>query len=500
MNNHDSGRGPWWTECRSVLVLIACVMVVNVATVNRFPKVWCDEVMDTDPAANLALEGSYVSRAHHFAASDRPFPGFPGYNLGLAAWFQFFGFGRVTSRSYDLAIASFCGLLVWGNAYRRQAPSTPALRLLLVGLVLVMDEFLRTYRGHRYDLSGILLCLAVPLVMTLQRPRFVWWGLALLAFLIPLTAVNAAVFLVLAYGVWFWLDRSVFKLCIPLGIGGVCGTLAYVAWGISTGQWDGIVQNGVTPDVAGGGLAWRWERGLKGLGYAPTSALLAAATPLLWAMGARQSKAAGRWVLLTIGWCVLSPFALAFSGRYQFFYAWISAIPVAHGFVYVADQLHTRASRRVVCLVAMGALSFGLGRATLRAALEWSELDPQPLQQLVERHVNSDDHVLSGAATYYPVKLRAGETYAAPGFPTMTPEQQAEVNLIIVSEVENGAGSDAMSPLLARFPGEWKRVERLSVSRGEWRTKLGWSPRSSFVYDVHVYRREEGTAGENTVQ
>ena len=47
----------------ALFITVALLALFNIATIELFPIVWEDEIMFTDAAANLAIDGKFVSTA-----------------------------------------------------------------------------------------------------------------------------------------------------------------------------------------------------------------------------------------------------------------------------------------------------------------------------------------------------------------------------------------------------------------------------------------------------
>ena len=103
--SHRSNRmDPWsWLMHRSLnsrridlvlgSLLFSIFLAANLGTSSRSPVIWQDEVMFTDPAANLYFGQGFTTSAW-FQSRDTLFAGnSPLYSLCLYPWIRVFGFG-----------------------------------------------------------------------------------------------------------------------------------------------------------------------------------------------------------------------------------------------------------------------------------------------------------------------------------------------------------------------------------------------------------------------
>src|SRR2546428_3368047 len=93
----DLGSRRLETWC--VIGLLLAFLVVNLLTSTRYPYVWIDEVMYSDPAVNLYLGNGltstawYVQSSHEFCAGNVPL-----HSLLLYLWLKLFGFSILAAR------------------------------------------------------------------------------------------------------------------------------------------------------------------------------------------------------------------------------------------------------------------------------------------------------------------------------------------------------------------------------------------------------------------
>ena len=116
-----------------VLGLLLIVLLVNLATALRYPAVWMDEAMYTDPAANLVMGNGFTSTAWYDQTSDRFWAGnTPLHELILSGWIKFFGFSPLSVRAINYIWLVLGAFLVWRFCVHFRYVEKTALRLLLM--------------------------------------------------------------------------------------------------------------------------------------------------------------------------------------------------------------------------------------------------------------------------------------------------------------------------------------------------------------------------------
>ena len=156
-------------------------LAANLGTSSRSPVIWQDEVMFTDPAANLYFGQGFTTSAW-FQSRDTLFAGnSPLYSLCLYPWIRVFGFDVVSVRGLNygliLAVAAVCLLALDRLGLVRS--TVP--RLVFALLVLCGDGVTYSYRSGRYDCLGMLLVSGLFLTLTLRPCGAEWPACSLLA-------------------------------------------------------------------------------------------------------------------------------------------------------------------------------------------------------------------------------------------------------------------------------------------------------------------------------
>ena len=102
------------SEIISLGVLLSVFFIINLFTVDKFPCVSQDEVMFTDPAANLYLGNGFTSSAWFFQGREEFWAGnLPLYSFLVYCWIKLFGFSLTAVRSFNYVLITGSALFLW---------------------------------------------------------------------------------------------------------------------------------------------------------------------------------------------------------------------------------------------------------------------------------------------------------------------------------------------------------------------------------------------------
>lgn len=463
---------------RGRLLLLACALLavfvaVNLATITRFPIVWQDEVMFTEPAANLALRGAYVSRVWYFDAEQDLWAGnAPLYTLLLAGWLKVFGLSIFAVRAFGfLQAVAGVALAAWA-AHR--AKLLPGGAVIAFGAIVLLGYGMGiNLRAGRYDGLGLLLCGLVALAATMRDRRR--RALALVLAGLPVAAVGTqlVVFLVVACAAavpaFGW---RALRIGVPLGVGVAAGGAVLLALLAHFGMLVHFLEHSGRLRGIGGGR----------LPKDPSLTLLVLTLPFVAvALGrATLRESAPRWLLLL---AVGIAAALVLLGHFPNYYAWMAAAPL------VVLALRARASatawiRWPIDLLLVAAALVGLPLQLAALALG-PDRDYARVDRFVAATLRPDDVAVVDASAWYAAWPRAAKVYTTDydlDGTIMSPADRRRVSVLVVVP--------GPQPAFARYPGNWRRVACLCdapASAGPFRRGFGDKLVHSYV--LAVYRR-----------
>jgi hypothetical protein len=478
-------------ETRSLLLVTAVWFVCNSLTLNAWPRVWVDEVQDTDVAANVFFTGDFVTRVHPYQDPGTFFSGNPLYPLILGGWFHLWGFGLLPSRAFDLAVALGTAVLLWIGSRRLGVLTLPTTRVGVFAVVLFADEFVRVYRGHRYDLAGILALSGLYAAMSIRQPVARWVTIGVCGALIPLAAFGPVILSVpCAVLLLCWRGHKVLPDLVAAGVGVVLGLATYA----------GILQyNGVLDDMLNfmGREDVVHRMGFRGVLYAPSSVILALASACLpFVVRLRRKEKLASLVrsplLALVAWVFLVPLWVGFCGRYHYWYAWMACLPalVMAGMAWERYGGMSVWARRAAVGVACLVILQGLPYRTALACLEWREMDYSQIEDYVSGIVKPGDQVLCDAAPYYPVKRICPNMFSRFALHRLTQKDKESITVILASVADDDGKPGWAQRTMLEAGGVWHRLPSLEIPRSELRRKLSVSTKEPWVYNITAFRKE----------
>ena len=413
-------------------VILGLWLVANLATLERSPTVWCDEVMFAEPAVRCLAGQGFTATSWPAPAGAPAVLNGPLYSLLLVPWLWLWGVGPVAARSFGLLLTGLSALLLWRLACRSGAVRAPPWRLAGIGVFLCAAGVTWGYRSGRYDPLGLLLM--VTLVASLAPDGQRVHGpapaarraltAAVVAGVLPFAGLYlvpcALLFGVAAVVLGDWSTRR--RLAAPAS-GLVLGVVLLGSMHVCLGTWE--LAEAFVRAQRGPGL---WARlGRIPASYSADPSLLPILALLLFLclhrrlMGPRgAAPASGSGWFSTAGRTLRDPLVagllaalsvpawMAVAGRYAAYYGWMAFVPALGAALHAFEPGGPLATRRsltagVGALALVLAAGAGLPLRLAACALEWRQRDYAPVERLVQAHLRPDDIVLTSTEAYYPV-------------------------------------------------------------------------------------------------
>lgn len=508
-------------ERAALFVLLFLFLAVNLLTGMRYPIVWVDEVMFTDPAANLYLGGGFHSTAWPHQDGDRLFAGYPPlYPLLLAGWMGLVGLDPAGVRALNYLVAALAAGALWLAVARLGLVVVPAHRLLLVALVLLGYGVSMGYRSGRPDPLMLFLASLALLVSTARCRR--WRGLGLLGVgsLLPLAGLAmvpfagmVTVLLLLYTGRRFWQEGACLVAGMAVGVALLLG--AYARAGVLGEFWE--TSHG---DAAGGMLTALLQGRFRHENRLPKDASLfplLATAALLLAEQLRQQRFRARSALsFGIVACVVIPLGMALAGKFPTYYNWMAYVPLAVG---VCSALAPGATRKAgegeapaepwavqqarreprpprsrstamaITALVMLACLLGLPLQLALAAYDWGDRAYAPVERMVAPRIGKDDAVYCDYGAYFAAKPRAAVVYTPRHLRRLTARDRQRISLLIIAP-------DDFEQVATEIGGSWfPNGPGVHPHRGTLFADLLGRPigfgNLTRKYDLQVYRRLE---------
>lgn len=482
------GSRPERVEWAVVAGAGAASLALNLATATRFPIPWLDEVMFTDPAANLLLGRGFTSCAWPTQPCDAFWAGYPPlYPALLFVWMRCFGLGPLAVRSLDYVLAVVAVSLLWLAVARLALVTTRRARLWLVALVLLGYGMVFDARAARVDCLGIALVAALLLACSLRPGGRRCAAIALLAFVLPLTGLQLLVYAGLMGVLLAARGGRALRFELASGaVGLVGGTAALYAFYAGAGVWPAFVNATVgARSIAGRGLSVaglsatlrQYDRSLGGV-YKDPSFLVLVTVGVAAYVRSRTPSPARSLLAFTLVIAAVVPATLFLSGVYPVYYSWMAYVPLAVGVCAALGDADPRTARLVSAGLAL-VCAVGLPLVLAWTAVDWADRDHGRVEAALRGAIAPADRVYLDYAAYYVVKPRAAAVFTDRSLPHLTPVEAASIDVLVV-------GPGELEAVTRRIGGRWRATGTGVHSRPGRDARVSiWGPR----YELDVYRR-----------
>jgi len=447
-----------WT----LLFICLAFLVTNLATAERYPCVWIDEVMFADPAVRLVAGQGWTSSSWYIQDSSGFWAGnAPLHSLALVPWISIFGESIRAVRSINYVLILMAVAVLWLTA-RRVGITKPALRLLLVVVVLTSYAVIFGFRSGRSDPATILLMSLLAFgyfspptrvsqsLLLVTAVLIPWAGLQLLPLIAALTVLAALV------------ERRA-----------ATGKLAVVWLGVATGVaalllfflWNGVLGDfvaSVTAHTAGGSNSFLSSllKGRIAFGNRIPKDFSAAflfggslATIYLSRRAGHSREA--RPLVLGVALAFLVAFFLLLVGKFPTYYGWMISIPLAMALcVFMSRDDLPSGVKRIALLACLGSIFVGLAPHTAAAVYNWDDRDYEKVRSLVSKVGSTEDSIFGDPAVYYAARERYWKSYFGFYERAITPSEIADLDYLIVDPRDANRLSAAFSLELERLQAE----------------------------------------------
>lgn len=476
-------------------LLFSTFLVANLGTSSRSPVVWQDEVMFTDPAANLYLGHGFTTSAW-FQGRDTMFAGnSPLYSLCLYPWMRLFGFDVVSVRGLNyvliLIVTAVCILALDRlGLVRSKVP-----KLVFALLVLCGDGVTFCYRSGRYDCLGMLLVSSLFLTLTFRPSRTRRVGLFIIAAVAPWAGLQLLPYLALM-GLLVLLLRGQTAIAdaLTVGLGCLAGVVCLATFLLENGVGHEFLKSVSILSGTGRSIGERLAIALAAPFTELSSIFLLAGLALILVSALRRGEYRVRSPLAAgVLAGVFVPCFLALAGKYPRYYCWMAFIPMAACVTAELQSGRTRPVRKLVMPLLLLACAAGLPARLAVTCHEWGLRDPAPVDQIVAKQVRPSDWVYSEFEAYYPAKKTATVLFLPPyaglvpgmkaNQPALSAAERERVDLLILKP-------STEEETLKFFGGRWSLVG-LYAAAGSTRAHIAAVlGRGSPPYDIHVFRRQ----------
>ncbi|HSU56126.1 MAG TPA: hypothetical protein VLT36_18860 [Candidatus Dormibacteraeota bacterium] len=425
-----------WIFACALVVLLFCI---NLATYNRYPNVWCDEVWFSEPAVNEVLHGTFTTSTWQFQpANTFPTVNCPLYQLALVPWLKVTGTSLLAVRSFNYLILGISAWLLWFASWRMKIIASPLARLLLLFILHLGYGISFAYRCSRPDMIGLLFLALLFLSFLIRRRPLRFVSQFVLAALLVWIGLQVALFAAFAAGLgWILLRRVTFRELMVLALGmitGLCSVLAFFAQ-------KGVLQYFLPmvfgwlgknyahePHVSAVRKILTLAKYSAGTYFDDFTMLLLSAGLVLFLLAARHRFTANTRKLLVFALILVFgvPPLFYLAGHYMFYYAYARFVPASVAFFAAASELGlfwlsanaTQSARLapqwlrpVSYLLLLGAAALGLP-LRLAFTVASAELEPRSkMQATLKAALHKDDIVFCDNGPFFEVKKASDIVY-----------------------------------------------------------------------------------------
>jgi hypothetical protein len=476
-------------EIIAVVVLLVAFVVLNIKISMRSWPVWLDEVLLTDPAANLYLGNGFTSSAwffqnkNEFWASNAPL-----HAIVLYHWMKLFGFSPVAVRSLNYVLMGLAALILWLSAYRFDMVRAGAWRLTLVALLLLGEGVSINYLSNRYDCLGIFLCASMLLAFSVGS---LWLRCVLLLYIgvfIPIAAIQLLPYVaVLSLLLLIFLKWTYVKEIISVGIGSTLGIIFLYLIYMTNGVANVFFIRSIGGHTLGSTIGDSWIRSASDtekiyyvlthfpeilgrrlanfpnwFGEDRSLLLLLIIGMGLLACAIRNSQFERRSLLsfgLIVG--VSIPIVFGILREFPAYYSWMAFIPLCICLCSAIDELskNTKPGTTwlliLIVLIAVGIP--GYPYKLYRTLRDWDNRDYTLVERFIDENIMKDDRVYSDFGPYYAIKRKANEVYLPTYLDVITPKERDCINVLVRNDSEKKV---SLEKAISIIGGEWYSINQ----------------------------------------
>lgn len=424
-------------EWMIILAMLVAFLGLNLATADRFPIPWQDEVKFVDPAANLYFGRGFTSTAYDWELRDQFHAHDPLYSALLAGWMEIVGFNVTGVRSLNYFLIILTALMIWYSTKRLNLISTARHRILLVLLMLLSYSVSFVYRTGRVEPLLIFLVAFCFLVFTITSGYRRYILLASTSTLFAAAGLQLVAFVgIFSFLLLLYLRKEILLDCLSIWAGVAIGLSALLFLYGKMGVLDNaleVVLPHATTGVAGSLVSDVGFSHKNRLPKDPSLILLLTLLVVLFVYTAMNN--ALRWKS-TLSFALAAAFTLPVCmltlAKFPTYYAWMVSLPIAVCICSFLSNQRVQSDLRTAaaCFLALAVLA-GLPMQLLVSSYDWSDRATSEVSAVINRNLHKDDWVLTDYESYYPVKALADTVFLPEYAGLLNLEERERVNVLI---------------------------------------------------------------------
>ena len=507
-----------------IIVLISILLIyflINLITASRSPTIWIDEVMFTDPAANLYLNKGFTSTAWFCQSGDEFWAGYPPlHQLLLFQWLRFFGFSATSVRAINYFYMSLVSAIVWLTTIRLNLIKKSILRISLIILVLTGYGITFSYRSGRGDALCILVLSCIFLSYSFKDKFLKYICLGVLGILSPFVGLQLVVYLLfLGILLLLFLRNSLLKEFIIIQLGVFIGLLTLLGLYLREGvlnsflnsilprsflfsllfpEYSPCLRNGSVASLSSPSqsrLSSIFNFLLKRLGliisdYSSILIFFALILIMFYFLYNQKFRIKSSLAFGLISIPFLS-FFLSVVGQTPVYYTWMIFLPATfvlfmnlEHILFIPKNLDNNS--KIIALRFPRLLKFGIIFILIFASLvglplrllvtlkQWDVRNYDHVENVIFDNISSNDVVFSDFQAYYPVKIRSKKSFYPPYLSIMSSSEKDSVSVLVVP-------SGSLDSISQEIGGKWKLIDYIQ--------SLTKSTVGAQGYNLQLFRR-----------
>ncbi|MFY7886074.1 MAG: hypothetical protein ACOVOV_14640 [Dolichospermum sp.] len=443
-----------------ILILVGLGIVfllVGIFFGSRLHPVWIDEVMLTEPAANLALYDSFTSAAwwHQNAQEFHVGVSFL-YTVLLALWIKVLGFSIEKVRLFNYVLMLLSITLIWLVIKKLALIKFSWLRIILVVSCLLPAGITFIYTSGRYDTSCIFLSALVWGAFLIKDAKIRCLTMTIIGFFFPLSGLSAVVFAII-FGVILLLFnfQRFWREFVALSGGFILGMLFLYALYSTNGVWDDFVSLTLGQSVANANLnrsvidiifsrvSKLFDKDyicggcLRDASFPPLSLLLIILIFYELLTKSFRWRSPSFFALITV---ITIPTTMCFLGKYPLYYSWMSMFPliicICWSFNNILEKNTGKIQTTIISIAFLVLLFYanllGLPYRAQITLQQWEYNDYTKVQNFLDNKINHEDNIYADFQAFYALKSRSKRVYFPIHHVRMTPEDRDNLSLIVI--------------------------------------------------------------------
>jgi hypothetical protein len=483
-----------WKDYAGLAVVLLGILLVNMMTGARWPVVWIDEAMMSDPSVNWAGGHGFSSTAWWLQGQTDFWCGnMPLYQALLGLWIKLFGYAPIAVRSLNMVLVTISLFGVWFTLRKSRLLETPHLRTFVVGLLALTEGFTYIGRTGRYDATTLLVFTLYAFVWVGEAAPWRGWVLFLIGFISPFAGLNLVLFMATLQVLRLIFFRKILDLeAVRWGASVMAGVGALLFFNWQHGVIKPFIQylsgyadfSGAVPvsNLAFTQKLFELDWGTKfAIGLSLLATIYARAAGLI---SLRSPAGFGSVAALVV------PFVLWFVGKFSFHYNWMACIFsfLSLG-VLIEKWLQTRdykmAGRTVAALLVVIAI-YGLPYHLFIVAMQWNSRDPARVESFVRQTIKPTDVVYADWSGFYAVHHAGCQAYFPLYFGYL--DRSAEARRINVAVIR----PEDKATVLPMLGGNWQLIGKMpDEPQPQNRLTSFFYHRLEKRYDLYCYHRVE---------